>query len=218
MGTIPIDVIFLGLIAGFILYKLFTILGQKDDDGSYNPKTYVHNIIDISDKVSAAPEAIPTFSETEQKLSRGFETVVEKIRSIDPNFSLEKFLKGAKSAFEMVLTAFAENDRNTLEQLLNKETYELFTKEIDTRIKNGVKLNLTLVALPVVEIKNIELKKNKVSIDVFYQSQQITLLKNNEGKIVEGDVSQVDNVNDTWTFSKELNSKNNWHLVRVIPS
>lgn len=218
MGTIPIDVIFLGLIAGFILYKLFTILGQKDDDGSYNPKTYVNNIIDISDKVSAAPEAIPTFSETEQKLSQGFETVVAQIRSIDPNFSLEKFLKGAKSAFEMVLTAFAENDRNTLEQLLSKETYELFTKEIDTRIKNGVQLNLTLVALPVVEIKNIELKKNTVSIDVFYQSQQITLLKNNDGKIVEGDVSQVDNVNDTWTFSKELNSKNSWYLIRVSSS
>lgn len=218
MGTIPTDVIFLGLIAGFILYKLFTILGQKDDDGSNNPKTYVNNIIDISDKVSTAPEAIPSFSETEHKLSKGFETVITQIRSIDPGFSLEKFLKGAKNAFEMVLTAFAENDRNTLEQLLNKETYELFTKEIDTRIKNGVQLNLTLVALPVVEIKSIELKKNIVSINVFYQSQQITLLKNNDGEIVEGDVSQVDNVNDTWTFNKELNSKNNWQLIRVSSS
>ncbi len=217
---ISADIIVLGFVAGFILYRLYITIGRRDDDGNIQKTTQKNDfsgIIDISSMVKTVDEEPISLSPVEISLSVGFEEVIEKIRKIEENFSLEKFLNGAKKAFEMVLTAFAENDRQTLENLLDDNTYKQFINEIDKRIKNGVTLNLTLVALPKVEIKNIQLQNNKVSIDVFYHSQQINLLKNSAGEIIEGDVSQIDNVEDMWTFAKELNS-GNWLLVKVNAS
>lgn len=215
---ISADIIVLGFIAGFILYRLYTTLGRKDDDGNLNSTTKQNNlsgIIDISSMVKTVDESSSKLSPAEISLSAGFEDVVAKVRKIEEKFSLEKFLNGAQKAFEMTLTAFAENDRQILERLLDKNTYKQFISEIDKRIKNGVTLNLTLVALPKVEIKDIKLKNKTLSIEVFYHSQQINLLKDSKGEIIEGDVSQIDNVEDTWTFSKELNSNEDWKLVKV---
>lgn len=213
---IPVDIIILGFITGFILYRLYITIGKKDDDGNihYANKDNISNIIDISSMVKVEEEAEAP-SANEIALSTGFEEVVESIKKIDATFSLEKFLEGAKKAFEMVLTAFSENDRETLENLLDDKIYKQFTSEIDKRIANNVSLNLTLVALPEVKIKNITLNNKTVSISVFYHSQQITILKNSAGDIIEGNTTDIDNVEDFWTFSKDLNAKNNWLLVEV---
>jgi predicted lipid-binding transport protein (Tim44 family) len=209
------DIILLGVIAGVILFRLYTILGQKDGDGGVTAAQAqpIFQVLDIS--ATAKVEDVTDLATLEQDLAPGFEDIVANVRKIDPNFSLVKFLDGAKKAFEMILTAFAENDRDTLKNLLATNIYKQFTSEIDKRISNEVKLDLTLVALPVVEIRNIKLQGNEISIDVFYGSQQVTLLKNDKGEIIEGDSSQIDHVEDRWTFSKTLKSKDNWLLVKV---
>ena len=98
---------------------------------------------------------------------------------------------------------------------MNSEVYKQFIKEIDKRLENNVNLALTLVSLPIVEIKNIQLNEKQVLIDVFYMSQQITLLKNDKDETIEGNPSQIDNVEDIWRFAKQLNSRENWLLVNV---
>ena len=217
MFNVSPDLIILALIAGVILFRLFTVLGRKDDDGgnivNIKNNSALNNIIDISAKA----EEVVNIAELERDIAPEFEEVLTNVRKIDTNFSLKKFLDGAKKAFEMVLIAFAENDRATLKNLLDENIYKQFISEIDKRIKNNVTLNLTLVALPVVEIKNIQLVKNKLSIDIFYGSQQITLLKNDKGEIIEGNSSQIDNVEDMWSFSKTINYTD-WKLVKVNAS
>lgn len=213
---ISADLIILGFIAGVILYRLYTILGKKDDDGAiitFNQEKDLNNVIDIS--ANAKVEEAENILNIEKDLSQGFEDIVSNIKKIDPNFSLQKFFNGAKKAFEIILIAFADNDRETLKNLLNDEVYKKFSLEIDGRIKNSVKLSLTLVAVPLVEIKAIKLEGSKVSIDILFNSQQITILKNQAGEIVEGSHSQIDNVEDFWTFSKTLNSRETWILVDV---
>jgi predicted lipid-binding transport protein (Tim44 family) len=210
------DIIILGFIAGFILYRLYVTIGQRDDDGSVNnftSKDHQH-IIDISSIVKAVEET-PELSVVETELGKNFEQVLAKIRASEPGFSLEKFLDGAKKAFELILISFAENNRQILASLLSEEVYKQFVGEIEKRLANNISLNLTLVSIPKIEIKDIRLANNIVSIDVFYNSQQITLLKDSNNKVVEGDASQIDNVEDFWTYSKELNSGNNWLLVKV---
>ena len=221
MFTMSSDIIILGCIAGFILYRLYLILGQKDSDGNISEVTKRKNftgVIDISAMVKTTPEEPTPLSAEEINLTSGFEKTMAKVRAVEEDFSLEKFLNGAKNAFEMILIAFADNDRQTLESLLDSKTYKQFISEIDDRIKNKVTLNITLVSLPKVEIKDIKLKNKTIFIDVFYHSQQITLLKDKENNIIEGDVSQVDDVKDTWTFSKELNSENHWRLIQANAS
>lgn len=216
MVTISPDLIILGLIAGVILFRLYITLGKKDDDGNITQFSSINNVIDISSH--AKEEEAFDIALLDKDLSVGFEGILDDIRKLDPNFSLKKFMDGAKKAFEMIILSFADNDRDTLRNLLGNEVYNQFISEIDKRVKNGITLNLTLVSLPKVEIKNIHLDRGQVSIDVLYNSQQITLLKDRDGKIIEGNSSQIDNVEDIWTFSKRLNANESWLLVKVNAS
>jgi predicted lipid-binding transport protein (Tim44 family) len=217
MFTVSPDILILGFVAGFILYRLFSVLGRKDNDGDISISTQEDinkNMIDISAITKAEDSKIDIASQ-EKDIAPEFEGILEEIRKLDPVFSLKKFLDGAKLAFEMIIEAFAANDRNTLKELLDKNTYKQFEKEIERRIENKITLDLTLVALPVVKIKNINLVGKKVTIDMLYESQQITLLKDQKGNIVEGDSSQIDHIEDFWSFSKELNAVEDWKLVKV---
>ena len=219
MFTISPDLIILGLIAGVILFRLYSVLGRKDDDGKIiasQKDSIFKEVIDISSMVKT--EEVVDLAVLEKDLAPGFEETIARVRKIDPNFSLQKFLDGAKSAFEIILTAFAENDREPLRNLLDDVIYKQFIGEIDQRIKNGVTLSLSLVALPIVEIKDIQLRNNKLSINILFGSQQITLLKNDKNEIIEGNSSQIDHVEDLWTFTKELNGSKNWLLVKVNAS
>lgn len=217
MFTVSPDILILGFVAGFILYRLFSILGRRDNDGDISISTQEDinkNMIDISAITKAEDSKIDIASQ-EKDIAPEFEVILEEIRKLDPVFSLRKFLDGAKLAFEMIIEAFAANDRDTLKELLDKNTYKQFEKEIELRIENKITLDLTLVALPVVKIKNINLIGKEVTIDMLYESQQITLLKDQKGNIVEGDSSQIDHIEDFWSFSKELNAAEDWKLVKV---
>ena len=211
----PADILLLGFIAGFILYKLLSILGKKDDD--MNMPININkqrDIIDISS--TSKEEAIEDLSVIEKDLvPQAFVKVVEQIRVVEPDLSLQKFLDGAKAAFEMILNAFAQNDRDTLKSLLDGNTYKQFTSEIDKRLKNNINLDLTLVAILETKIENIELVGKKILIDVFFKSQQINLLKDDKGIVVEGNPSQIDNMEDVWTFVRALRSGPEWQLVKV---
>ncbi len=210
---ISADILILGLIAGVILFRLYAILGKKDNDEDFKftPRdTVLNNIVDISSVVE-----VQEANQLPKDTIVGFEEVINNIRQIEPNFSVEKFTSGAKKAFEMILNAFASNDTNTLLGLLDNEIYKQFKSEIDRRIANKLTLDLTLVALPVAKINHLKLENNMIFVDMRYESQQIALLKNEKGEIIQGDVSQIDNVEDYWTFSKELDGKNNWLLVKV---
>lgn len=215
MFSVSADIIVLALIAGVVLFRLYHVLGQKDNDGEFIQEKNVDlsNIIDISEQVKA--EEVVNLTELEKDIAPAFNNVLEEVRKIDANFSLKKFLDGAKKAFEMILTAFAENDKEKLKLLLDDKIYQQFLKEIDKRTQNQVNLNLTLVSLPIVEIRDVKLVGRKISIDVFYNSQQITILKNQNNEIIEGNPSQIDNVEDIWRFEKELGGKQSWLLVNV---
>lgn len=220
MFTVSSEIIILAVIAGFILYRLHSILGKRDDDENtlHEISEKYNNMIDISSTVESTPIENAPLSQEEINLGVGFEKTLEKIRESEPRFSLEKFIKGAHDAFEIILTAFAENDRQTLKNLLDTKMYRQFSSEIDNRLKNKVNLNISLVALPKVEIQDIQLRNKTISITVYYHSQQITILRDEKDTIIEGDVSQVDDVKDIWTFSRELNSGNKWLLVEANPS
>lgn len=217
MFSISPDIIILGFIAGFILFRLFTLLGKHDEDGKVVINEHERNkVIDITS--TAKVEEMFVNAAEEANLAPGFTDVMDKIRVDLPSFSVKKFIAGAKTAFEMILTAFANNDRETLNSLLDSLTLKKFISEIDKRITNNHILNLTLVAINNLLIKNISYDNKIITIKVFIESQQINLIKNPEGNIIEGDPSQIDTVEDVWTFSKNLNSGEDWKLVSVNAS
>jgi predicted lipid-binding transport protein (Tim44 family) len=190
-----LDIILLAIIAGFIVLRLRGILGRrtghekKDVGGLFGKKV--------------------TQSDSEKK--------VVNLRSgkLD-NAAKEQFIKGAKKAYEMIITSFAEGDKKALKPLLNKKIFQNFSDEIDYRKKENLKSELTFVGVKSIEIKNFEKKDNNYTFTVNFVSEIITCKKDKNNNVIEGSPDIIKTVKDVWKFSKNMWSSNpNWYLVET---
>ena len=132
------------------------------------------------------------------------------------NAAKEQIIKGAKNAYEMIITSFAKGDKKTLKPLLNKKIFQNFSDEIDHRKKENLKSELTFVGVKSAKIKNFEKKNNVYTFTVNFVSEIITCKKDKNNKIIEGNPDIIKTVNDVWKFSKNAWSSNpNWYLVET---
>jgi len=190
-----LDIILLAIIAGFIILRLRGILGRRTGHEKKDFENF------FGEKA--------TQSGSEKK-------VVNLSSSKLDDATKEQFIKGAKAAYEMIITSFAKGDKKTLKPLLNKEIYKNFSDEIDHRKKENLKSELTFVGVKFAEIKNFEKKDNIFTFTVNFVSEIITCKKDKNNKIIEGNPDIIKTVNDVWKFSKNMWSSNpNWYLVET---
>ncbi len=141
---------------------------------------------------------------------------VAAIRVADPMFDAASFLEGAKIAFEMVFDAFNKGDKATLKTLLAPAVYDEFASEIEARQNQDSRHETTLVSVESTRIAGAAKDKNQARLTVRFVSEQITVVRSKEGKIIEGDPSQVDRVEDEWLFERDITSRNpNWKIMAV---
>jgi len=190
-----LDIILLAIIAGFIILRLRGILGRRTG----------HEKKDFGDLFG-------------KKISQsGSEKKVVNLNSgkLD-NAAKEQFIKGAKKAYEMIITSFAKGDKKALKPLLNKKIFQNFSDEIDYRKKENLKSELTFVGVKSAEIKNFEKKDNNYTFTVNFVSEIITCRKDKNNNVIEGDPDIIKTVKDVWKFSKNMWSSNpNWYLVET---
>ena len=190
-----LDIILLAIIAGFIILRLRGMLGRRTG----------HEKKDFGDLFGKKA----TQSDSEKKavnLSPG---------KLD-NAAKEQFIKGAKEAYEMIITSFAEGDKKALKPLLNKKIFQNFSDEIDYRKKENLKSELTFVGVKSAEIKNFEKKDNNYTFTVNFVSEIITCKKDKNNNVIEGSPDIIKTVKDVWKFSKNMWSSNpNWYLVET---
>ena len=190
-----LDIILLAIIAGFIILRLRGILGRRTGHEKKDFENF------FGEKA--------TQSGSEKK-------VVNLSSSKLDDATKEQFIKGAKAAYEMIITSFAKGDKKTLKPLLNKEIYKNFSDEIDHRKKENLKSELTFVGVKSAEIKNFEKKDNIYTFTVNFVSEIITCKKDKNNKVVEGNPDIIKTVKDVWKFSKNMWSSNpNWYLVET---
>jgi predicted lipid-binding transport protein (Tim44 family) len=133
---------------------------------------------------------------------------------VDPGFTPEQFLDGAKAAYEMIVMAYADGDRQMLRQLLGDDVYEGFETAIEERDKRGEKVESTLIGIDRADIIEAEIKARVAYVTVKFVSELISVTRDAEGEVVEGDAKKQREVTDIWTFSRDTASSNpNWKLV-----
>src|SRR5262249_55876581 len=143
-------------------------------------------------------------------LSDALKAVVAADKTFDP----DQFLAGARAAYEMILTAFAEGDRRALRQLLSREVYDGFVAAISDREKKEQTIDFTFVGIDKAEITDAALKGGTAQITVRFLSHLISATKDKAGAVVEGDPTHVADVTDLWTFARDTTSRDpNWKLV-----
>jgi predicted lipid-binding transport protein (Tim44 family) len=132
----------------------------------------------------------------------------------DPGFDPAPFLDGAKVAYEAIVMAFAEGDEATLQQLLGTDVYEGFQRAIREREARGEKVTSSLVGIDKADIIEAEVKNRTAYVTVKFVSELISVTRDADGEVLEGDPKKVREVTDIWTFAREVASKNpNWKLV-----
>ena len=189
-----IDIILLAMIAGFIFLRLRGILGKKT---GFESKLSTQFKREFSKNIIKEKKIIQSFDEEEQK----------------------KFLKGAKIAYETIITDFSDSDNKltTSKSLLSKKIYDQFKQALSDRKEKGHYAETTFIGINSVLIKDHKLVESNLEVTVDFVSELITCIKDKDKKIISGDSEKTKKVYDTWTFSKNIRSSNpNWLLINTI--
>ena len=191
-----IDIILLAMIAGFIILRLRNILGRRTGHEGKNPAVF-------DDK-----------KYSQFKPENKNKPILKDILEDDEK---KEFLKGAEIAYENIITSFAKSEKEKLKPLLTKEIYTNFEQAIDSRNKEGIKSELTFVGVKTSNVEKFEKKSNEFVATVKIICEIISVKKDKNEIIIEGDTDKIKTVTDYWKFSKSVLSKNpNWFLAEII--
>ena len=191
-----IDIILLAMIAGFIFLRLRGILGKRTGfEGKSAPqfKEVIKNI----NKINEPKKTAEVFDDEAQK----------------------EFLKGAKIAYETVITDFSDNDNKitTSRSLLNSEIYNQFNKALNERSSRGHFAEITFIGVNSATIKEHKKIGRILNVTVDFIAEVITCIRDKDKKIVSGDPEKIKKIYDTWVFSRDTTSANpNWQLVNIL--
>ena len=184
-----IDIILLAMIAGFIVLRLRGILGKKTGFEE-----------DVSSSFPQESNEIKTQS-------------IQNSENFDEN-AKQEFLKGAKIAYETIITNFSNGKLKEIKSLLDKNVYQQFDEAIKDRMVKKLSSETTFIGINSAEIKEHQQNKNMLEVTVEFVSEIISCMKDKENKIISGDPEKVKKVHDIWKFSKDSRSNNpNWFLV-----
>lgn len=202
------DIIVIGAIAAFILLRYRAMLGEKSGRDPQEMQRMRQSLDQLEPVIQLADreprrkeEKIIALNEPKE-----FASQFSAMRAIDPQFSADEFLSGAKAAYEMVIDAYNDADHDTLQMLLADPIYKDFKATLAENEKANRTAHTTLVAIVKAEISDAILKGNKAQITVDFLSEQIPLVRDADGEIVEGDVNRQEAVEDQWIFERNLAS------------
>ncbi|AEI88678.1 MAG: Uncharacterized protein conserved in bacteria [Candidatus Midichloria mitochondrii] len=211
-----LDLIILAIVAVVIISKLFSILGRSDDDFAENNK--MDPIIEQLYKKNAASREkvdIEIVSAIEAGLPQNIRDVFDNIRKKEPSFNADTFLKGAKAAFNIIIQAFAKNDKETLKNLLAPSVFKDFVSAIDARIAQKQVLEKMVVGINEIEITDADLSGDTATIAVKITSDQVTALKDYLGNVLDGNSSTAVTNQDLWIFTRNLRKDKVWFLTNT---
>jgi len=196
-----LDLIFLALLVVIVLLRLNGVLGTRPEKTQIkivSKKEFekIYNMIQNGLEEAQTQEKAPVFT-----------SPVDHILIQIPNFNKASFIKRAAKVFEMLLTAFANRDKETLKMLTAPKLYEKFAQIIDEREKLNITAETDLIKIDAATIEDAKITgKGFAKICVRFISDQINLLKNDKGEVIEGDENFVQKITDVWTFEKQLSS------------
>ena len=222
-------IIFLAL-AVFIFLRLRSVLGQRTgrERPPYDPYSARDamrgatndNIVTLPGRtadtgpkpaeVTEPGERWKGIAEPGSAVAVGLDGVVRE----DPAFDIKHFIGGARAAYEMIVTAFAEGDRRNLKNLLAREVYDGFEAAIRERENKGETVETRFVSIDKSDVTAVDVRGRTAQITIRFISQLVSVTRDKSGNVIDGSPDKVTDVTDVWTFARDLSSRDpNWKLV-----
>ena len=234
------DIILIGLVAVFLILRLRSVLGKRtgnerpparDPFTPPAPPTATPRVGDApanqgNDNVVPLPTANAPASRQSSPTSGpgGIRATVmptatagvAAIRAADPSFEPIGFTGGGRAAFTAIVEAFAKGDTAALRSLLDGPTFSSFEAAIRGRVERKEQAETTLIGFEASDVAAAELQGTNASVTVRFVSEQINVLRNADGQIIDGNPNEVQKVIDLWTFRRDTKSSDpNWLLVKT---
>ena len=236
-GQINILTLLSLIIAVIVIFKLRSVLGRRtpEDEARIDKRTRAEQ---AERQAAAAQEKVVTLprrgaevppstagaeagvaeAEARMKAYAGGDAAIERgllqLSQTDSSFDPKHFVDGAKQAYEMIVTAFAEGNRKFLKDLLSKEVFEGFASAISERESRAEQIDQSFVGINKADIVETEVKSGLAQLTVKFVSQLISATRDKSGAVISGDPQKIKEVTDIWTFAREISSRSpNWRLV-----
>ena len=242
MPDSSVSLIIFALLAVFVIWKLRSVLGtrtgheqppyeppfeSRKDAASPSDKSDYGRILrlpTVDQRIVAAAPGQSNQVRTDgwasfAKPGSDVWTGLDRLASADSNFDPTTFLKGAASAYEMIVAAFAAGDAATLERLLSREIFGNFESAINERNARGERMETTIVAVETPKFEDVRLTDGLAQVTLRFETKTISNTRAQTGEIVEGSADRVADHVDLWTFARPVASLDpNWRLVATQPA
>lgn len=232
------DIILIGLVAVFLILRLRSVLGKRTGNEQppardpFTPPAPPPSTPRVGDSSQGNDNVVPLPTANAPAPRQSSPTSgpggiratvmptatsgVAAIRAADQGFEPIGFTGGARAAFTAIVEAFARGDTATLKPLLDSATYASFEAAIRGRIERNEKAETTLIGFEASDIAAAEMAGSNALVTVRFVSEQINVVRNADGQIVDGNPNEVQKVVDLWTFRRDTNSGDpNWQLIKT---
>lgn len=210
------EIVILAMIAAFLGLRLYSVLGRRAE----HEEESVPQRFEAGDMPGApSPEGRPAVPAPPQRVVElegvmpAVERGIREIAAADRNFDIAQFLIGAKGAYEMVLEAFWEGDRDTLRELCDDDVYEGFVAAIDAREEAGETLENKLIRIEETRIHSASMDHKMARIAVLFVADIAAVTRDKDGAVIAGSLDDAIESRDVWTFSRNVGASDpNWVL------
>ena len=211
MGDGMLTLVVLAVITVFLVLRLKSVLGTKT--GYERPEAVARRREEPAETPAPVDEPVEmTPADPNDPIAAAF----ADMQAVEPGFSPPDFVEGSKRAYEMLLMAFENGDKATLETYLSPDVYQGFAQVIDERANEGLTVDARFVGLREAEIVGARYDEDDqvAEIDMKFVGELVTVVRDKEHRIVEGDPNEIRREYDQWTFGRKMGSSDpHWLLI-----
>ena len=214
MNSAVIQLLVLAGIAIFLILRLKSVLGTRE--GFEKPplaapqKTSARNKFEV---IEGGVDRDITDHVTEGSAAA---KALAAMKRAEPEFNVTDFISGARSAYEMILMAFETGDLEKVRPFLSDDVYAAFSEVVEAREKEGLKVDANFIGVREVSLKDAHFDEDTRigEITVRFVGELTSVVRDKNGKIVEGNPNEIVRQKDVWTFARKMGVDDpNWQLV-----
>jgi predicted lipid-binding transport protein (Tim44 family) len=220
-----LDIIIFAVIAAFLLTRLWSVLGRRDDDGPQRsnpfatpakPQQDEEDVMVLPDRAKALPPPGATSAYAPDSLAGVLERIREIVGPTPSPFDEKEFLQGAKTAFAMIVGDFAKGDMARSARILAPPVLERFRKAIGDRVAAGQTLEHRMDRIADAGVTAARLEGDRALVTVDFTSHQVNVTRDAQGNVMAGTPGRAGEIHDRWIFARDLKSADpNWQLVET---
>jgi predicted lipid-binding transport protein (Tim44 family) len=208
------QIVLLAMVAAFLGLRLYSVLGKRE---GHEQEPVARPVADerqpaiIRQPVPEAGSAAIPISDDAIDIAAA--SGLRSIINADRQFDAHLFLEGAQSAYGIILEAFWKGDKESLRFLCDDDVYDSFVEEIDARTERGEVVANRLVRIEEARIIDAVYDHPMARITVRFDADIASLVKNAEGAVIGGSLTDGVETHDIWTFFRDVKSGDrNWKL------